>query len=125
MVSNEEVDGKQVGLNGLDKNLSRTGRRHFWHSDLSYMAVPPLGSILHAKKLPESGDGDTLFCDMYAAYETLDPAMKEEIEGLHAYHSFWAHTRIEAAKKLASAARFLKIIASVPEAVSHRKYRSD
>lgn len=119
VISNERVNGKEIGLNGLDSNLSKDGRRHFWHSDLSYMAMPPLGSMLHAKKLPESGDGDTLFCDMYQAYETLDPVLQEEIEGLQAYHCFWRHARLDVLKQQMQLRKKVSgIMQAVPEVVS-------
>jgi len=57
-----------------------------WHTDHSYDVDPALGSILVARILPESG-GDTWFASMYKAYETLDEATKQEIEGLSAIHS--------------------------------------
>ena len=43
----------------------------YWHSDMTYKAKPPLGSLLYALEVPPEG-GDTLYTDMYAAYETLD-----------------------------------------------------
>lgn len=57
-----------------------------WHTDHSYDVAPALGSILVARDLPPSG-GDTLFADMYAAYETLDEATRAEIAGLRAVHA--------------------------------------
>ena len=56
-----------------------------WHTDHSYDAAPALGSILVARDLPPAG-GDTLFADLYAAFETLDDATKDEIAGLKAVH---------------------------------------
>jgi len=46
-----------------------------WHSDTTYLEQPPLGSILLARELPPFG-GDTLFANMYLAYETLSDGMK-------------------------------------------------
>ncbi|WP_375209945.1 TauD/TfdA dioxygenase family protein [Hyphomonas jannaschiana] len=57
-----------------------------WHTDHSYDVEPAMGSILVARELPESG-GDTMFASMYRAYETLDNATKQEIDGLQAVHS--------------------------------------
>ena len=121
------VDGKEIGLNGLDTKLSKDGRRHFWHSDLSYMAMPPLGSMLHAKKLPESGDGDTLFCDMYQAYESLDPVLQAEIDGLQAYHNVWSHARLEVVQQMNLTERMAGMMQTVPEVVSSssRKWMHD
>ena len=57
-----------------------------WHTDHSYDQVPAMGSILVARTLPPKG-GDTLFIHMGAAYDSLDAATKEEIEGLSAFHT--------------------------------------
>ena len=57
-----------------------------WHTDHSYDAHPAMGSILVARDLPPSG-GDTLFADMYAAFETLSDEMKDRLLGMKAVHS--------------------------------------
>lgn len=57
-----------------------------WHTDHSYDQEPAMGSILVARELPESG-GDTLFADMYAAYEGLSPGLQRTLDGLRAVHS--------------------------------------
>lgn len=67
---------------------------HYWHTDVTYQQAPSMGSILMARKLPEIG-GDTLFANMYAAYETLSKPMQEFLCGLTASHSFergWGKT---------------------------------
>ena len=46
-----------------------------------------MGVVLHAIDLPPVG-GDTLFCDMYAAYDGLDDAVKVRLEGMVARHDF-------------------------------------
>ena len=46
-----------------------------------------MGAILHAVSVPDHG-GDTLFSDMYAAYDGLDQATKDEIDALQAVHDF-------------------------------------
>ena len=46
-----------------------------------------MGAVLHALSVPDHG-GDTLFSDMYAAYDALDEATKEEIDELVAVHDF-------------------------------------
>ncbi len=56
-----------------------------WHSDVSCDSEPPMGSILHLHKLPDSG-GDTLFASMYAAYDALSPKMQAYLDGLTAIH---------------------------------------
>ena len=59
----------------------------YWHSDITYEAVPPMGSILHGLTVPPEG-GDTLYADMYAAYETLDDETKNLIDGAVAIHNY-------------------------------------
>jgi taurine dioxygenase len=56
-----------------------------WHTDVTFVETPPLGSILNAIVIPEAG-GDTLWADTNAAYEGLSPAMKEFVDGLTAVH---------------------------------------
>ena len=57
-----------------------------WHSDWSFQAAPPSGTLLHAKTIPPIG-GDTVFADCYRAYETLDRDIKDQLVGLCASHS--------------------------------------
>ena len=61
-----------------------------WHSDLSCEAEPSKFAILHMKKCPEYG-GDTLWANMYNAYEALSPPMKDLCEGLSALHDAGPH----------------------------------
>ncbi len=56
-----------------------------WHSDNTFIAEPPMASILRAVQLPELG-GDTCFASMYAAYEALSPPMRALLDGLRAVH---------------------------------------
>jgi taurine dioxygenase len=59
----------------------------YWHSDMTYKSKPPLGSLLYALEVPPEG-GDTLFADMYAAYETLDDETKLRVENLEVIHRY-------------------------------------
>ena len=52
-----------------------------WHSDTTYLEAPPMGTMLVAREVPPIG-GDTLFANMYLAYETLSDGMKRLLEGL-------------------------------------------
>lgn len=57
-----------------------------WHTDHSYDTEPALGSILVARETPPKG-GDTLFANMYAAYDALSDGLKATLNGLKAVHS--------------------------------------
>lgn len=57
-----------------------------WHTDHSYDQIPAMGSILVARDLPPSG-GDTLWAHMGAAYDALPDDIKEQLEGLEAFHT--------------------------------------
>ncbi|HUQ75904.1 MAG TPA: TauD/TfdA family dioxygenase [Burkholderiales bacterium] len=52
-----------------------------WHSDTAYLEVPPMASMLLAREIPPQG-GDTLFANMYMAYEALSDGMKRLLEPL-------------------------------------------
>ncbi len=57
-----------------------------WHTDVTCDEMPPLASALYITETPEVGGGDTLYADMYLAYELLSPAMQTFLEGLTAVH---------------------------------------
>ena len=57
-----------------------------WHTDVTCDEIPPLGSMLYVTETPKSGGGDTLFADMYLAYEMLSDPIKSFLEGLTAVH---------------------------------------
>src|SRR5438045_7359641 len=46
-----------------------------WHSDTTYLDIPPMGTMLVAREVPPYG-GDTLFANMYLAYESLSPGLQ-------------------------------------------------
>ncbi len=78
IVSNVIENGQPIGL--VDAGAD-------WHSDLSYMPKPSLGSLLHAQELPPE-QGDTLFANTVNAYETLPLEIKKALEGKRAVHSY-------------------------------------
>jgi taurine dioxygenase len=57
-----------------------------WHTDVTCDEIPPLGSMLYIKETPACGGGDTLFANMYRAYDELSDRMKIQLEGLVAIH---------------------------------------
>lgn len=57
-----------------------------WHTDHSYDDEPAMGSILVARQTPSSG-GDTVFSNMFLAYEHLSDGLKETLLGLNGLHS--------------------------------------
>jgi taurine dioxygenase len=65
---------------------SKVANGEFWHSDVSCDEEPPLGTMLQIHILPPCG-GDTMFSNMYAAYDALSDAMKTFLDGLSATHA--------------------------------------
>ncbi len=71
--------------------LADTGKKdalrlaNSWHEDLSYTDDPPLAAILRGVQVPSRG-GDTMFVNLYKAYDTLSDKMKEIIADLSAWH---------------------------------------
>ncbi|MGI9343519.1 MAG: taurine dioxygenase [Gammaproteobacteria bacterium] len=60
-----------------------------WHTDLTYEARPPMASILHGIEIPAAG-GDTMWNNLYAAYDGLSPQMRAFVDGLTAVHNIVA-----------------------------------
>lgn len=57
-----------------------------WHSDTTYLQRPPMASMLLARELPPFG-GDTLFANMYLAYESLSDGLRRTLDGLTAINA--------------------------------------
>ncbi len=57
-----------------------------WHSDTTYLEIPPMASLLYAVETPPYG-GDTLFANQYLAYESLSEGLKRTIDGLTAVNT--------------------------------------
>ena len=90
VVSNVKEDGRLKGA---------VYAGQYWHSDLSYMQKPSLGSLLLCHEMPEVG-GDTMWANLYAAYDTLSDALKGFLGLLtavhdysHAYDTYFAHLK--------------------------------
>ena len=71
-VSNVVENGQPIGQLGAYEAV--------WHTDMSYVAAPPSASALYSLEAPPAG-GDTGFCNMYRAYETLPDELRRQIEG--------------------------------------------
>ena len=71
----------------ITHNEKSRGRENTWHSDVTWRMEPSLGSVLRMIEKPEHG-GDTLFADMYAAYDNLSEEIKEKLKGAIAVHDF-------------------------------------
>jgi len=71
----------------ITHNEKSPGRENLWHSDVTWRKEPSLGSVLRMLQKPENG-GDTLFSDMYAAYDDLNDEVKQKLEGAVAVHDF-------------------------------------
>ena len=71
----------------ITHDANSRGKENTWHSDVTWRLEPSLGSILRALEIPPVG-GDTLFADMYAAYDGLKDEVKARLEGRVAVHDF-------------------------------------
>ena len=79
----------------LDYGRDRPPEQDEFHTDVTFIATPPLGSILYGVEIPETG-GDTLFADLGAAYAALSEPVKRALEGLTAQHDFQRSFRTSA-----------------------------
>jgi taurine dioxygenase len=77
VVSNVIENGVAIGSLGNGEAV--------WHTDMSYLPAPHKASLLYALEIPPTG-GDTWFCDMYAAFEELPPALRDRALQLRVKH---------------------------------------
>jgi taurine dioxygenase len=77
VVSNVIENGEPIGSLGSGEAS--------WHTDMSYIEDPPRASILYALEVPAEG-GNTYFCSMYRAYDSLPDELKRRIAGLSLKH---------------------------------------
>ena len=71
----------------IDNHVDNPTDNNFWHTDVTFIDTPPMGSILAARQLPPVG-GDTMWASTTAAYKALSEPMKRFLEGLEAVHDF-------------------------------------
>jgi taurine dioxygenase len=77
----------------LESDAKRPYVADRWHSDVTFEKCPPLGSILRAVAVPETG-GDTMWANMYAAHDALSDTMQRLLSGLTAFHDGGGFARI-------------------------------
>ncbi|MFQ4136967.1 TauD/TfdA dioxygenase family protein [Nodosilinea sp. PGN35] len=71
----------------LDIDYGRSpSRTNFWHTDVTFVDRPPLGSVLRALELPPTG-GDTLWANTVTAYSDLPPCLRALADEAWAVHS--------------------------------------
>jgi len=78
VLSNVRKDGRPIGRDGAGTH---------WHSDSTFVEKPSSVTLLHGVEVPARG-GDTLFANMYDAYERLDAETKALIDGRRAIHRY-------------------------------------
>ena len=71
----------------LESTAEKPSKIECWHSDMTFRAHPPLGTVLRSKVIPQKG-GDTLWSSMTAAYDGLSAAMQSFLSDLDAVHDF-------------------------------------
>ena len=77
----------QPELVRFEKSADVAGYENGWHADVTWRECPSMGAVLHGIQVPNTG-GDTLFSDMYAAYEGLPDDVKERIDDMVAVHDY-------------------------------------
>ena len=86
LVTNIREDGKPIGV-------LPDGELQF-HSDSAFLERPLMATVLYAVEIPDRG-GETLFSSAYRAWETLDPVLKERLEGRRAFNIYDYATQVK------------------------------
>jgi taurine dioxygenase len=79
LISNIRENGEPIG--------ALPDGEMMFHHDMIHSANPDAGTLLYSVEIPSQG-GDTLFASGYAAYETMDPALRDKLEGKRARHHY-------------------------------------
>ncbi len=82
ILSNVVENGEPIGIADAGQD---------WHTDMSYNRVIGFVNVLYAMKVPRRDGkalGSTVFANMHAAYDALDPALKSRLDGMTATHDF-------------------------------------
>ena len=77
VVSNVKVNGNPIGSLGDGEAV--------WHTDMSYLDLPPKASLLYSVEVPPVG-GNTSFCSMHRIYDALPASLKVRIAKLRIKH---------------------------------------
>jgi len=96
-----------------ERNISTFGGT--WHSDFSFLQEPPMGTLLYALEVPDHG-GDTLWADMYGAYESLSEGLRRFLDPLVAIHSGAPYGRANAPAQDLAVSRSVRMSRGNPEA---------
>ncbi len=83
-VSNLDKNNKPFKYNDIRRFFALGNQ--LWHTDASFKKIPALYSILSGRKVAKKG-GETQFCDMRAAYDSLDNETKDKCKNMICYHS--------------------------------------
>jgi len=86
------IGGQLYGTTTPDDDVAWS-IENLWHTDVTFVQNPPLGSILRAVEVPPYG-GDTGFANLVAAYEGLSEPIRELLDGLHAVHRNEIHLEL-------------------------------
>ena len=97
-ISNRGEHGQPIKEDSVFMQLLRGNEG--WHTDSSYMRVAAKASVLSARTIAPAG-GETEWADMRAAYQALDPGLRERISTLAAHHSI-AYSQARAGHALPS-----------------------
>ena len=81
VMSNMDENGNPVSVTG-----GHGSQFVDWHQDDSYTNHPARGALLYNTAHPVNGGGNTSFCNLYKAYESLPPELKQLIDQLHLVH---------------------------------------
>lgn len=107
ILSNVKRNGVPIGL--------ADGGSH-WHTDYAFLEVPAKATMLHSLQVPKVG-GNTLFANMYMAYEGLSESMKRELEGLKVLHGYGSRPSRDVDARALAAIRSAPSIENIQSAV--------
>ena len=105
----------------LESDRARPSKIDKWHCDMTYLERPPLGSVLRGVVIPDEG-GDTMWINTEAAWAALPAALRQQLEGMTAEHSF-AHGYRESLAEPGGRERLAVAVADNPPPGSARLSR--